>query len=114
MQIFQLRVRRFRLTSLAMLVIVGRFFASDNTFAFQNNELLTVFSDSNVTTADSSALTSTTELDLSGSTFGFGVNESDVYHAALKTNLTDGPANRDWEIRIGLAGQIYSLRSEVG
>ena len=114
MQIFQLQVRRFRLTSLAMLVIAGCFFASDNTFAFQNNELLTVFSDSNVTTADSSAFTSTTELDLSGSTFGFGVNENDVYHAALKTNLTDGPANRDWEIRIGLGGQIYSLRSEVG
>ena len=113
MQVFQLKVRRFRLTGLAMLV-VGCFFASDSTFGFQNNELLTVFSDSNVTTAGSSAFTSTTELDLSGSIFGFGLNENDVYHAALKTNLANGPANRDWEIRIGLGGQIYSLRSEVG
>ncbi len=114
MQIFPLIVRRFRLASLAMLAIVGCVFASDSTFALQDNELLTVFSDSNVTVADSSAFTSTTELDLSGSTFGFGVNENDVYHAALKTNLTNGPANRDWEIRIGQGGQIYSIRSEVG
>ena len=43
-----------------------------------------------------------------------GLNENDVYHAALRANLTSGPANRDWEIRIGQGGQIYSIRSEVG
>ena len=45
---------------------------------------------------------------------GVGVDENDVYHAALRSNQTSGPANRDWEIRVGLGGQIYSIRSEVG
>ncbi len=114
MRILQQTVRRFRLASLSMLVIAGCLINSDSTLAFQQSKLLTIFSDSDVMLAGNSAFTSTTELDLSGSIFGFGVDENDVYHAALKTNLTSGPANRDWEIRIGRGGQIYSIRSDVG
>lgn len=114
MRIFQLSVRRLRCGSLPLLILAGSLFISGDALAFQSNNLLMVFSDSNVTNAGNSAFTSTTEIDLSGSIFGFGVDENDVYHAALKTNQTGGPANRDWEIRIGQGGQIYSIRSEVG
>ena len=114
MRIIQLNVGRFHYASFTLLMAVGCLITCDRTLAFQSNDLLAVFSDSNVANAGNSAFTSTTELDLSGSIFGFGVDENDVYHAALKTNLTSGPANRDWEIRIGQGGQIYSIRSEVG
>lgn len=111
MRIFPPNVRWLRLT---LLVVVSWLVANDSALAFPNTDLLIVFSDSSVTTAGNSAFTSTTAIDLSGSTFGFGLDENDVYHAALRTNQTSGPANRDWEIRIGKGGQIYSIRSEVG
>ena len=114
MRIFQQSLRRFCHASLTLILIFGCLVTSDRAIAFQDNNLLAVFSDSTVATAGNSAFTSTTKLDLSGSTFGFGLNENDVYHATLRANLDGGPANRDWEIRIGQGGQIYSIRSEVG
>ena len=82
--------------------------------AFDDNALLSIFSQSNTDSAGDFSFTTTNETDLSGSRWGFGVNENDVYHAALKHQQTGGVANRDWEIRVGQAGQIYSIRSEVG
>ena len=76
--------------------------------------MLTVFSDSTTSPMGSFSFTGTTEIDLSGSTWGIGLDENDVYHAALKHTQTGDPANRQWEIRLGRGGQIYSLRSEVG
>jgi len=114
MRVFQRNVHWLRHAGLTLLAIAGCLVTSSRALAFQNNNLLNVFSDSTTPSAGNSAFTSTTELDLSGSTFGFGVNEIDVYHAALRTNQISGPANRDWEIRVGKGGQIYSIRSEVG
>ena len=114
MRIFQLNTNQLRRVSLTLLAIAGCIFTGSNASAFQSNSLLTVFTDSNVTPAGNFDFTSTTELDLSGSMHGVGVDENDVYHAALRSNQTSGPANRDWEIRVGLGGQIYSIRSEVG
>ena len=85
-----------------------------NAFAVQHNQLLQVFSDSDASTAGDFSFTTTTDTDLAGSNWGFGVDESTVYHAALRHQQTGGVANRDWEIRIGEGGQIYSLRSEFG
>lgn len=114
MRFFQRNIHQLRRTGLPLLVIAGYLAFSSIASAIQSNHLLKVFSDSTSTGTSNSAFTSTTALDLSGSTFGFGVNENDVYHAALKANLTSGPANRNWEIRIGRGGQIYSIRSDVG
>jgi len=99
---------------LALLVTVGCLFSNNSVVAVQANALLSAFSDSTAVAAGDFTFTSTTDLDLSGSNWGFAVNENDVYHAALKHTQTVGPANRDWEIRIGQGGQIYSIRSEVG
>ena len=114
MRIFQPNAHRFGHVTLALLAIAGWLVTTGSALAFQSNNVLAVFSDSNVTAAGNSAFTSTTALDLSGSLFGFGLDENDVYHAALRTNQSSGPANRDWEIRVGQGGQIYSIRSEVG
>ncbi|QEG21245.1 hypothetical protein MFFC18_11000 [Mariniblastus fucicola] len=82
--------------------------------AADDNELLSVFSESSVGSQGTFEFTATNETDLSGSQWGFGVNEESVYHAALKHTQAAGVANRDWEIRVGQGGQIYSIRSEVG
>jgi len=96
----------FALTSCWLLV-------SNNSIAQNSDALLSIFSESDVSSAGDFSFSQTTDLDLSGSNWGFRVDENDVYHAALRSNQT-GPANRDWEIRIGQGGQIYSIRSEVG
>ena len=111
-------LRWFRNTSLTMLATAGCLLAADSVMAYQDNALLSVFSDSTTAPTGNFNFTSSTAVDLSGSNWGFGVDESDVYHAALKHTQNDtpsgGPANRDWEIRLGQGGQIYSIRSEVG
>ena len=108
------RSHQLRNAFVAMLVITSCLFLTKSTIAQQDNALLSVFSDSATATAGGFNFTSTTTLDLSGSNWGFGVNETDVYHAALTHTQTGVPANRNWEIRIGRGGQIYSIRSEVG
>lgn len=72
-------------------------------------ELLGVFTDSTVASAGGFTFTTTTETDLSGSTWGVGVNEEDVYHAALRHEQ----AGHDWQVRIGRGGQIYSIIDSV-
>ena len=82
--------------------------------AFQGNQTLQVFSDSNVTGGGDFSFSSTNDIDLSGSPWGFGVDESSVYQAALKHEQTDGTSS-DWEIRVGQGGQIYSIQNaELG
>ena len=103
----------FRLTFLLVFASCW-FLAGDNSVAQTNDALLSIFSDSGASPAGNFSFSQTNDLDLSGSNWGFGVDENDVYHAALRSNQTGGPANRDWEIRIGQGGQIYSIRSEVG
>ena len=111
---FQSHNRRHRNRPLWLLAIACYLCLGGSAFAVQNNEILQVFSDSDAPTAGGFSFTTTTDTDLSGSNWGFGVDESTVYHAALKHQQTGGVANRDWEIRIGEGGQIYSLRSEFG
>ena len=108
------RSHQLRNAFVAMLVITSCLILTNSAVSQQNNAVLSVFSDSATASAGSFNFTSTTAVDLSGSNWGFGVNENDVYHAALRHTQTGGPANRDWEIRIGQGGQIYSIRSEVG
>ena len=79
-----------------------------------DDSLLKIFSDSGATSTSDFSFTSTNETDLAGSTWGFGVNENDVYHAALKHRSTSGVSDHDWDIRVGKGGQIYSIRGEVG
>ena len=77
----------------------------------QSAEQLRVFSASSVVGSGGSfSFSSTTSTDLSGSNWGFGVDESNVYHAALR-HQQDGGVSNDWQIRIGQGGQIYSLRT---
>ena len=82
--------------------------------AQSNDALLSVFSNSGASTSGNFNFSQTNNLDLSGSNWGFGLDENDVYHAALKHDQSSGPADREWEIRIGKGGQIYSIQSEVG
>ena len=104
-------LRCLRNASFSILATVGCLFATDSAIA-QNNSLLSVFSDSTTSSSGNFNFSGTTDLDLSGS--NFNVDENEVYHAALRHTQTGGPANRDWEIRLGRGGQIYSIRSEVG
>ena len=82
--------------------------------ALDDNALLSIFSDSQTTDQGNFSFSTTTETDLSGSNWGFRVDESPVYHAALKHQQAGSPTNRQWELRVGKGGQIYSIRSEVG
>lgn len=99
---------------LAILSAASFFYAANSAVAVQDDAVLSVFSESLAASEGDFDFNTTTELNLSGSNWGFGVNENDVYHAALTHTQTDGPANREWEIRLGQGGQIYSIRSEVG
>ena len=82
-------------------------------FAFQNDGgLLSIFSDSSASSANAFSF-DTNNTELSGSNWGFGVDENDVFHAALKHQQTDGTTNRDWEIRVGQGGQVYSIRNDA-
>ena len=114
MRLFMIHKLRLRNVCFVMLATAGCLLATDRASAQQNNSLLSVFSASTTASSGDFNFTSSTAPDLSGSNWGFGVNENDVYHAALKHTQTGGPANRDWELRIGRGGQIYSIRSEVG
>ena len=109
-----LNTNRIWIACLVGLVVGGGFWATDCAVAVGDNVLLSVFSESTAASEGNFIFSQTTATDLSGSTFGFGLDENDVYHAALKHSQSSGPANRDWEIRIGQGGQIYSIRSEVG
>jgi hypothetical protein len=95
-------------------VVAWLLFVTSIAVAQNEDSVLSVFSKSEIPPVGEFDFTSTTAVDLSGSNWGFGVSEEDVYHAALKHLQNDGPANRNWEIRIGLGGQIYSIRSDVG
>jgi len=81
---------------LAMLVTFNCLCATNSAIAVQSSDVLAVFSDSTATAAGEFSFTSTTEIDLSGSSWGFGVNENDVYHAALTHFQPDGPANQSF------------------
>ncbi len=105
---------KIRINFLAILATALCLCGSHIAVAQQENVLLQVFSNTSAATVGDFEFGGTTDLDLSGSNWGFGVSENDVYHAALTHTQTGGPANRDWEIRIGQGGQIYSIRSEVG
>ena len=107
--------RRFLRHGCAAMLVTAIFWcATSSAAALQDDAILSVFSESDTAVTGDFNFTSTTALNLSGSNWGFGVNENNVYHAALTHTQTGGPANRDWEIRIGQGGQIYSIRSEVG
>ena len=76
--------------------------------------LLRVFTPSSAAPVGNFTLTTTTDLDLSGSMWNRGLDENAVYHAALKhQQQVPGASDRDWEIRVGAGGQIYSLRDEL-
>lgn len=106
--------RRMCSVSLTVLAMTVGLCLGNGVLAQQADALLKVFSSTAVADAGEFEFGGTAELNLSGSNWGFGVNETDVYHAALTHVQAGGPANRDWEIRIGQGGQIYSIRSEVG
>ena len=93
---------------------VAYFLMADRLSAQNNDALLQVFSNSGVASAGNFTFDQTADLDLSGSNWGFGVDESEAYLAALKHTQSGGPASQDWEIRLGRGGQIYSIQSEVG
>lgn len=80
----------------------------------QSNGVLSIFSDSDAQSTSDFSFSSTNETDLSGSRWGFGVDERDVYHAALRHEDASGDPSQNWEIRVGNGGQIYSIRSSVG
>jgi len=83
--------------------------------AFANDDgLLSIFSDSDAQSSNDFSFSTNTETDLAGSRWGFGVNENDVYHAALRHQDNGGDASNNWEVRIGNGGQIYSIRGAVG
>ena len=83
-----------------------------STAVAQNGSLLSVFSDSDAASTNNFSFT-TNSTDLSGSNWGFGVNENDVFHQALIHEQTDGAANSGWEVRVGQGGQIYSIRNDA-
>lgn len=98
---------------IGVLVAACCFVFPSRTFALQSNEPLDVFSHSSVAGGGGDfSFSCTHEVSLSGSSWGFGVNESNVYHAALRHQQNDDSSS-DWTIRIGQGGQIYSLRTEA-
>jgi hypothetical protein len=99
---------------IVLLTITINLCVANTGWAQQESALLKVFSNTTAATVGEFQFSGTTDLSLSGSNWGFGVNENDVYHAALTHTQTGGVANREWELRIGKGGQIYSIRSEVG
>ncbi len=98
----------------ALLPLALAIFFSAVASAQNNSSILRVFSDSQVAPQGNFSFSSTNEEDLAGSQWGFGLDERDVYHAALRNSQPGAPDNQQWEIRVGQGGQIYSIRSEVG
>ena len=97
MQFFKIKTRQMRNLCSAMLVSGCSLLAASNVLAFQDNTLLPVFSDSTASPMGNFNFTGTTELDLSGSTWGFGLDENDVYHATIRHTQAGAPTNSQWE-----------------
>jgi len=98
----------------ALLPFALAVFFSAVASAQNTSSVLQVFSNSGVASQGNFSFSTTNDEDLAGSQWGLGLDERDVYHAAIKHVQPGAPASSQWEMRIGQGGQIYSITSEVG
>ncbi len=77
------------------------------------SQILTVFPTNNTPAYKSGTCTNTEVFTNSGSAWAVTIPEEEVFASRMKHNQDNSPS-RSWELRIGKAGQIYSLRSSFG